>query len=98
DDGRMVALPGGVDDAEREGGGLHGGSQPGPGEAGMTLPLTPGCKVVAAHGSGESCALSVLHGIQQRRRMQLFVRCVESALCHVLACLPVMSCQRSRPR
>ena len=73
DDRRVVALPGRVDAAEREAGGLHGRAQPGPGEAGVSLGPAPGREVVGAHRRLEPGLLGQPDIGQQRARGQLLV-------------------------
>ena len=78
DDRGVVALPGGVDDAERQAGRGQRGAEEGPGEAGLSLPLAPRAEVVRGHGGGEAGLLGVLDVPQELGRVDLLVRTVES--------------------
>ena len=77
DDRRVVALPGGRDDAEGQGGRLHRGAEPRPGVAGFALALAPGRQVIGAHRRLEAGRLGRLHGGEQPGRRDLLVRGVE---------------------
>ena len=78
DDRGVVALPGGVDDAERQAGGGQRGAEEGPREAGLPLPRAPRAEVVRGHGGGEAGLLGLLDVAEQLSRVDLLVRTVES--------------------
>ena len=59
--GRMVALAGGVYDAEFEVGGLHGGAEPAPGKTAFALVFAPGVKMIGGKGVGKAGFLRLLH-------------------------------------
>ena len=89
---RVVALPGRVDDAERQRGRLHAAPQPGPREAGLALPLAPGGEVVGAHRALEAGRLGLAHRLEQLARRDLLVGGVEPDRGHAA----VVPARRSR--
>ena len=78
DDCGVVALPRCVDDAEGQTGRGQRGSEEGPGEAGLSLPLAPRAEVVRGHAGGEAGLLGLLDVPQELGRVDLFVRTVKS--------------------
>ena len=87
----VVALPRGVDDAERQPGRRQGGAEEGPGEPGLPLALRPRREVVRAHRRGEAGPLGVLDVAQEPPRGDLFVGAVEADDRHaVLSTGPVL--------
>ena len=78
DDRRVVALPGRVDDAERQRGRLQRRPQPRPREARLALALAPGREVVGGHGPLEPGRLRLATPPEQRARRDLLVRGVEA--------------------
>ena len=65
DDRRVVPLPRGVHHTEGERRALQRGAEPGPGEGGVALPLTPRREVIGAHRGGETGLFRLLHGGKQ---------------------------------
>ena len=78
DDRRVVALPGGIDNAERNIRRRKRGAKEGPGEARFALTLAPRAEVVRGHACGEAGLFSLLDVLQQLGRTDLFVRAVKA--------------------
>src|SRR5690606_35880413 len=85
DDGRMIALPRRVDDAERQRRRLHGGAQPRPGEARLALARAPRCEMVGAHGGAEAGLLGEQYRGEGGARGELLVRGVKADQWHASA-------------
>src|SRR5690606_23739372 len=82
DDRRVVALPGSVDGADRQGRRGEGGAEPGEGEARVSLARTPRHEVVRAHRRLEPGTLGAPDVREQSAGRDLLVRGVIAVAGH----------------